>query len=98
MKLFYVKHHHHLNWLAWVLLPLLLLGTFMAGSFTLFSTYAAPAPNASLDGSYALRATTTAGPQKNLYITGILGLSVAGTTLSGIARGLSYAHSSDYAK
>lgn len=98
MKLIIAKRQHSFNWIAWVLLPLLLLGISVASTFTLFSTHAAPAPNTVLNGSYALRATTISGAQKGLYITGIIGLSVSQSTITGIAGGLSYAHSSDDAK
>ena len=98
MSFLSAKRRHRLNWLAWVFVPLLLLGIIATGSFTLLSTHAAPAPNSQLSGSYALRAVTTSGPQKGLYITGILGLSVSQTTITGIARSLSYAPSSDFVK
>jgi hypothetical protein len=98
MKLIIAQRQHSFNWIAWVLLALLLLAISIASTFTLFSSHAAPAPDAVINGSYALRATTTSGPQKGLYITGILGLTVSQATITGVARGLSYAHSSEYAK
>lgn len=92
------KHHPRLNWLAWIFVPLLLLGIIATGWFTLLSTHAAPVPNSPLSGSYALRAVTTSGPQKGLYITAIVGLSVSQSSITGYARSLSYAPSSDFVK
>jgi hypothetical protein len=98
MTFIFAQRQRSFNRIAWVLLPLLLLAISIASTFTLFSSLAAPAPDAVINGSYALRATTTSGPQKGMYITGILGLTVSQATITGVARGLSYAHSSEYAK
>jgi hypothetical protein len=98
MQQFTLNKNQRFNWLAWILLPLLLLGIIVVGSFSLLVTHAAPSSNFQLSGSYALRATTTAGPQSGLYITGTLGLSASHYSITGTAGGLSYAPSTDYAK
>jgi len=83
------KRLRHVNRLAWIITPVLLMMVLCAGGFALFGAHA----SSPLNGRFAFRGITTSGPETGLYLTGDLGLAVSGSTLTGSMCGFSLAPS-----
>ena len=84
-----LRQPRHMNRLAWLFLPALLLMALCAGGFALFGAHA----SSPLNGLFAFRGVTTSGPETGLYITGQLNMQNSGSAITGSMCGLSVASS-----